>query len=129
MSIKKTVQQILEGHGLSFRETFDISLDDAKAYLENYKDGAVDHPIFEEGSFVFINNHDDLLFWNSHKGEAEEWDWVSDIANIAKDNDGYNIYEEWTYRPRSIYIHDERDRQWWDEIKSYTPNKKLPYNK
>lgn len=75
-----------------------LSIQKAKAMLDDYPEGFLRHPIFEDAAFVALNKYGIYVFYNPNTDKIEHWDWKSDVKDLQGDTT-YNIMNDWSYLP------------------------------
>ncbi len=102
----------------------DMSLEEAKQYLDSYPDGTLHHEGFETDSFVTKNEIGEYVFYHSVRQKLMTWDWEEDIKEFDAEGQ-FNIFAGWWYAPgvemNEWYIPGAgpgAGKDWWYSIQS-----------
>lgn len=82
-----------------------MSPQEAKSYLERFPYGVLQHDMFEQYSFIFLNKAGQWKFWHSVNNKVMDWDWDADIKDMIEDEDDVRrINQGWWYEPADEFF-------------------------
>jgi len=94
-----------------------LSIQNAKTMLDNYPEGFLKHPMFENEAFIALNKHGIYVFYNPHEDTIEHWNWNTDVDDLSKDS-SYDIMNDWSYLPAKEEMSmTNYGIEWWIEIR------------
>lgn len=99
-----------------------MTVQQAKAYLDEYPDGVLCWDGFETESFVAVNKYGIYVFYNANTDRIEHWDWKQDIAELQKyyerDQD-YDPMVEWWYNDAGEQLSMTKGgMEFWERIRN-----------
>lgn len=98
-----------------------MTVQEAKAYLDNYPEGVLCHDVIESEAFVAVTKYGVYVFYNPNTNRVEHWDWTKDIADLVKysENDGYDVMNGWWYNAGDEQLGYSRGGlEFWDRIRN-----------
>lgn len=99
-----------------------MTLEEAKKYLDSGPFGTLHHALFEEESFITKSTSGGYVFWHSIKQEVQSWDWQTDVDEIVEfnDEDDNSIYNDWWYNSGDEMSMVVGGIEWFDEVRGHS---------
>ena len=95
-----------------------LSIQKAKAMLDDYPEGFLRHPIFEDEAFVALNKYGMYVFFDPVADKFETWNWNTDVKELSENTD-YDIMTDWSYLPANEEMrYIINGKEWWSRIRN-----------
>lgn len=113
----------------------EMTVDEAREYLDQYPNGTLHHDWFETEAFVSRDVHGNYLFFDPNKEKhstpgsgIEKWSWNKDIAEIkaVTEPTDPDITVGWWYHSGGEMEGMNTGRDWWEAVRNgdYTKSAK-----
>lgn len=95
-----------------------LSIQKAKAMLDDYPEGFLRHPMFEDLAFVALNKYGMYVFFDPVTNKFETWNWKTDVKKLSENTD-YDVMTDWSYLPANEEMrYITNGKEWWSRIRN-----------